>query len=52
MVMEGHLIWGGEDTIQYIDDVLQNHIPENYIILLTNITPIHSIFKKDNLLCC
>ena len=42
MVMEGDLTWGGEHTIQYADDVLQNYIHETYIILLTNVTPINS----------
>ena len=28
MVIEGDLTWGGEHTIQYTDDVLQNCIPE------------------------
>ena len=34
--MEGDLTWGGEHTIQYTDDVLQNYTSETYIILLTN----------------
>ena len=41
--MQGDLAWGGEHKIQYTDDVLQNCISETDIILLTNITPIHSI---------
>ena len=41
--MEGDLTWGGEHTIQYTDDVLQKCTPESCIILLTNVTPIHSI---------
>ena len=41
--MEGDLTWGGEHTIQYTDDVLQNCTPEIYIILLTNVTPINVI---------
>ena len=36
----------GEHATQYTDDVLQNCTPEAYIILLTNVTPIHSIKKK------
>ena len=44
--MEGDLTWGGEHTIQYTDDVLQNYAPEIYIILLTNATPINSIKNK------
>ena len=45
MVIEGDLTWGGEHTIQYTDDVLQNCILETYIILLTYVTPINSIKK-------
>ena len=41
--MEG-LTWGGERTIQYTDDILQNRISETWIILLTNVTPINSIY--------
>ena len=44
--MEGDLTLGGEHTIQYTDDGLQNHTPETYIILLTNVTPINSIQIK------
>ena len=43
MVMEGDLIWDGEHTIQYTDDILQNCKPETYMILLTNVTPINSV---------
>ena len=43
MVMEGDLTWGGEHTIQFIDDVLQNCTPETYIIFLTSVTPINPI---------
>ena len=42
MVMED-LTWGGEHTMQYTNDVLQNCTSETYIILLTNVTPINSI---------
>ena len=45
--MEGALTWGGEYTMQYTVDVLQNCTPEIYIILLTNITRIHSIKSKN-----
>ena len=41
--MEGYLTWGGEHTMPYTDDVLQNRTPETYVILLTNVTPIYSI---------
>ena len=46
MVMKGVLTLGGEHTVQYTDDVLQNCIPETYIILLTNVTPIKTTKKK------
>ena len=42
--MEIDMTWGGEHTVQYTDDVLQSCTPETNIILLTNITPINSIF--------
>ena len=42
MVMEGDLTWGGEHTIQYTGDVLQNCMSETCIILLTNVTPINN----------
>ena len=37
MVMEGGVTWGGEHTIQYTNDVLQNCTPDTYMILLTGI---------------
>ena len=43
MVMEGDLSWGGEHTIQYTGDALQNGTHETYIISLTNFTPINSV---------
>ena len=46
MVMEGELTWGGEHTVQYTDEVLQNCTPETSTILLTNVIPINSIKKK------
>ena len=39
MVIKRDLTWGGEHTIQYTDNVLQNCTPETYTILLTSITP-------------
>ena len=45
MLTEGDLTSGGEHTIQYTGDVLQNCTPKTYIILLTNVTP---IFLKKN----
>ena len=41
--MEGGLTVDGEHTTQHTDDVLQNCTTEIYTILLTNVTPIHSI---------
>ena len=32
MVVEGDLTWGGEHTVQYTDDVLQNNTPKIYNI--------------------
>ena len=46
MAMEGDLTLGGEHTIQYTDNVLENCIPETYVILLVNVTPINSVKKK------
>ena len=46
MEMVGDLTWGGEYTVQYTDNVLQNCIPETHIILLT-VTPINSIKNKN-----
>ena len=55
MVAEGNWILGGNHTIEYIDVKLQC-TSENYIIVLTNVTPINSkrrlrtnkmIFRKD-----
>ena len=42
-VVEGDLTWSSKQTIQYADDVLQNCIPETYIILLINISAIKPI---------
>ena len=41
--MEGDLTQGDEHTIQYTDDILQNYIPETYVIVLANVIPINSI---------
>ena len=49
MVMEGGLTQGGELTIQYTEDVLQNCTPEIYITLLTSVTPINVIFLKKQM---
>ena len=48
--MEGDLTWGGEHTIQYTDDVLQNCTPETYITLLTNVTPVNIIKKSKKII--
>lgn len=37
-MMEGDLTLGGEQTIQYPDDVLYNFTPETYIIVFTIVT--------------
>lgn len=47
MVKEGGPTWG-EHTIQYTDAVLQNCTPETYTILLTNVTPVHSVRSEYN----
>ena len=44
--MDRDLTWGREYTVQYTDDVVQNFIPETYVILLTNVTPINSVNKN------
>ena len=44
--MEGDLTWGGEHTIQYTDDVLQNCTSEIYIVLLITVIPINSTKNK------
>ena len=41
--MEGDLTWGGEHTVQYTDDVLQNYTRETYKILITYVMPVNSI---------
>ena len=48
MVIKEGLTWGGQHTVQYTDDVLQNCILETYIILLTNVTPGNSIKIEKN----
>ena len=45
MVMRD-LTLGGEYTIQHTDNVLQTCIPETYLILLTNVTPINTVKIK------
>lgn len=36
----------GEHTMQYTNNILQNHIPVTYKMLLTIVTPINLIFLK------
>ena len=48
MVTEGDLTLGGEHTIQYTDDTLQNCSLETYIIILTNVTPNKFNVKNRN----
>ena len=45
MVTEGGQTLGGEHTMQYTDDVLQNCILGTFTMLLTNIIPITLILK-------
>lgn len=35
------LTLGGEHTMQYVDDVLQNCTLDTYVILLANVSPIN-----------
>lgn len=44
--MEEGWTLGREHTVQYTVDALQNCTPENYIMLLPNVTPINLIKKK------
>ena len=46
-MVEGDLTWGGEHTIQYTDDVLQNCTPETYMLLLTDATQKISVHKSS-----
>ena len=46
MLTEGDLTWGAEHTIQDTGDVLDSCTAENFIILLTTVTPINSIKIK------
>ena len=39
-ITEGDLIFGGEHTVRYTDEILQTYSPGTYIILLNDITPI------------
>ena len=45
MVADGNWTLGGKHTTEYTDVKLQC-TPENYIIVLTNVTPINLIKKK------
>ena len=46
-MMERDLTWGGEHTIQYIGDILQNRTPHTYIILLTSVTFLCRVLQKQ-----
>lgn len=48
MVTDGDLTLGGEYTMQYVGDVLQNYTLAAYVILLTNVTSINLIKNKSN----
>ena len=47
MVMGGDLV--GEPTIQRTDAVLQNCVPETCILLLTSVTPINAIKRRQKI---
>ena len=40
--MDGDMTWGGEDTMQCTDDVLQICAPDPCMCLLTSVIPINS----------
>ena len=40
-MVEGDLTWGGELTVQDTDNILWYCIPETYIVLIINVTPIN-----------
>ena len=44
--IDGDKTLGGEHTMENANDVLQNCMPETYIMLLTDVTPIDLIFKR------
>ena len=46
MVMGGDLTWS-EHTTQCTDEVLWNFAPGTCIIVLTSVTPIHSMKRKN-----
>lgn len=46
MVMEVDLTMDGGHTMQCMHEILLNCMLENYIILLTNVTPIYFILKS------
>lgn len=41
--MEGDLVWGGEQIVQYTNDVLQIYTPETCVVILTNSISTNSI---------
>ena len=46
MAAEGRFDLGGGPPMQHTDDVPQNCTFETYVILLTNVTPIHLITTR------
>ena len=46
MVKEGDLTRGDEHRVQYTHAGLLNCTQATYIILLTNVTPINSVYKN------
>ena len=49
-MVTGGLILGGECTVQYTDNVLENCTLETCITFLTNVNPINSIKIKKHIL--
>ena len=47
-MVTGDEISGGEQTMLYTGDILQNCTLETYTILLANVTPINLIKKTNN----
>lgn len=45
-MLDGDWTCGGGHSIQCTGDVLWNYAPETCVIVLTYVTPIHSIEKK------
>lgn len=45
-LIDRHLTWGSEHTIQYTDEMCWNCAPKTYIVLLTSATTVNSIKIK------